>query len=169
MLYTVAEASEILEVSKVTVYNKLNSLKNELKPYIKHKKSILHIDDKGLLIIKKSLGLTEVETTLKDEDYVKSSGAVINDSINQFKDVDYLIETVKKTVESGQEKYIDSLLSQIDLLKSELQKKDDQINNTLRLMENSQVLLKQEKEKVLMLESEDQKEKRSFFDFFKRR
>lgn len=169
MLYTVAEISEELGFSKVTIYNKLNSLKSELKPYIRHKKGVIHIDDKGLLIIKESLGLNEVKTDLKEDNTLNQSSIVKNKDLNQFKDIDILIETVKKTVESGQENYINSLLEQIELLKSELQKKDDQINNTLRLLENSQVLLKQEKEKVLMLESVEQKEKRSIFDFFKKK
>ena len=73
----------------------------------------------------------------------------------------------KETVKTGQEDYINSLLGQIELLKSELNKKDDQINNTLRLLENSQVLIKDNKEKILMLESKEEKEKKGFFSWFK--
>lgn len=166
MLYTVSQASQMLGVSKVTIYNKLNSLNSELKPYIKRKNNILHIDDKGLLIIKESIDLINVQNTLNNEDIKVSSKEESNDSLNQFKDVKELIETVKNMVENSQGNYVNSLVSQIELLKSELQKKDEQINNTLRLLENSQVLLKQHKEKVLMLELQEKNKRKGFFKNF---
>ena len=71
MLYTVAELSDMLGFSKVTIYNKINSLKTDLKPCIKHKKGITYIDDKGVLIIKRDLGLNQHESTLNSNDDFK--------------------------------------------------------------------------------------------------
>ena len=168
LLYTVAELSEILSVSKVTIYNKIKSLKSDLKGCIKHKKGILHIDDKGLLIIKNDLGLIEDEDTLINDDEFKAESTVNNEDLKQFKDLETLIKMFNKTVETGQENYINSLLDQIEHLKEELNRKDEQLNNTLRLLENSQVLIKDSREKILMLENQEQKERRSFFNWFKK-
>lgn len=168
MLYTVTEISEMLGFSKVTIYNRVNSLKTELKPYIKHKKNILHIDDKGLLILKEDLGLIDVKSTLNDNNTSDTENIDFNSDLKDFKDINYLIKTIEKTVKTSQENYINSLLEQIKLLKSELDKKDAQLNNTLRLLENSQILIREEKEKILMLESKEMKEKRGIFSIFKR-
>lgn len=169
MLYTVTEISELLGFSKVTIYNKIKSLKLELKPYIKHKKGVLHIDDKGLLILKEDLGLKDIKSALNDDGTLNDENIDSNNNLEDFKDINYLIKTINETVKTGQENYINSLLNQIEILKSELDKKDDQLNNTLRLLENSQVLIKQDKEKILMLESKEQKEKRGIFsNIFKR-
>ena len=168
MLKTVAQISEELGFSKVTIYNKINSLKSDLKGCIQQKKGITYINDKGLLIIRASLGLKVDEDTLINDDEFKAASTEDNEDIKQFKDIDYLIETIKKTVETSQENYINSLLSQIEHLQLELNKKDEQLNNTLRLLENSQILIRDNKEKILELESMEQKEKRSFFNWFRK-
>ena len=168
LLKTVAQISEELGFSKVTIYNKINSLKSDLKGCIQQKKGITYINDKGLLIIRASLGLKVDEDTLINDDEFKAASTEDNEDIKQFKDIDYLIETIKKTVETSQENYINSLLSQIEHLQLELNKKDEQLNNTLRLLENSQILIRDNKEKILELESMEQKEKRSFFNWFRK-
>ena len=75
---------------------------------------------------------------------------------------------INKTVETGQENYINSLLDQIELLKSELHKKDEQLNNTLRLLENSQILIRENKEKNFRIREPRAKERRSFFNWFRK-
>lgn len=164
MLYTVAEVSDMLGFSKVTIYNKVKSLKTDLKTCIKHEKGIMLINEEGLLIIKRDLGLIEDENTLNNDGDFK----VGNNDLKQFKEFNMLVKTLENTVKTGQENYINSLLEQIELLKSELNKKDDQINNTLRLLENSQVLIKDNKEKILMLETKEEKEKKGFLSWFRK-
>ena len=169
MLYTVAELSDMLGFSKVTIYNKINSLKTDLKPYIKHKKGVTYIDDKGVLIIKRDLGLNQHESTLNSNDDFKVEDPVKDEDLKGFKELNILVKTLKKEVKTGQDDYTNSLLDQIELLKSELNKKDDQINNTLRLLENSQILLRENKEKIVMLENkEKEKKKFSFKGLFSR-
>ena len=158
----------MLGFSKVTIYNKINSLKSDLKGCISKKKGITYINSKGLSIIRASLGLKVDEDTLINDDEFKAEDTLNNEDIKQFKDIENLVETIKKTVETGQENYINSLLDQIEHLKEELNRKDEQLNNTLRLLENSQVLIKDNKEKILELESQEQKERRSFFNWFKK-
>lgn len=168
LLYTIAEISEELGYSKVTIYNRVNSLKGDLRGCIKHKKGVMYITDEGLLIIKKDLGLIPDEDTLNSDDEFKAENIDNNEDLNHFKDINYLVETIKKTVETSQENYINSLLEQIELLKSELNKKDEQLNNTLRLLENSQILIRDNKEKILELESQEQKEKNGLFNWFRK-
>lgn len=166
MLYTVSEISDMLEFSKVTIYNKINSLKTDLRPYIVHKKGVMHIKEKGVLIIKKDLGLINDENISKYNDNLRAENEVDNNGSGQFKEFNTLIKTLEKTIKTSQEDYIQSLLDQIDLLKSELNKKDDKLNNTLKLLENSQVLIKDKKEKILMLENEE--EKKGFLNWFRK-
>ena len=168
LLKTVAQISEELGFSKVTIYNKLNSLKGDLKGCIQQKKGITYINSKGLSIIKQSLGLKVDEDTLINDDDIKAASIDNSEDLKQFKDIDYLIETIKKTLETSQENYINSLLSQIEHLQLELNKKDEQLNNTLRLLENSQILIRDNKEKILELESMEQKEKKSIFNWFRK-
>ena len=168
LLKTVAQISEELGFSKVTIYNKINSLKSDLKGCIQQKKGITYINSKGLSIIRASLGLNIDDDALINDDEFKATSTVDNEDLKQFKDIDYLIETIKKTLETSQENYINSLLSQIEHLQLELNKKDEQLNNTLRLLENSQILIRDNKEKILELESMEQKEKKSIFNWFRK-
>ena len=168
LLKTVAQISEELGFSKVTIYNKINSLKSDLKGCISKKKGITYINSKGLSIIRASLGLNIDDDALINDDEFKATSTVDNEDLKQFKDIDYLIETIKKTLETSQENYINSLLSQIEHLQLELNKKDEQLNNTLRLLENSQILIRDNKEKILELESMEQKEKKSIFNWFRK-
>jgi hypothetical protein len=60
--------------------------------------------------------------------------------------------------------YIRSLKEQLSDYKEQLTKKDEQIETLSRLTENTQILLKVEQEKLLALENQDQKRKRSFLN-----
>ncbi len=74
-----------LEVTVQTVYNHLKKHNKELKPHIFKSKGITYLDDEGLLIVKKSLGLIEVPTIQKDdvniEDIVASISMQVSNSI----------------------------------------------------------------------------------------
>lgn len=163
MLYTVAEISEELGYSKVTIYNKINLLKSDLKGCITDKQGVMYINSKGLLMIKEELGLN----ALKDKEEIKASNTDNTEGLKHFKEVESLVNSIKSTIEEGQENYINSLLEQVEHLKAELDKKDKQLNNTLKLLENSQVLLKDHKEEKLMLESQEQKKKRTLTERLK--
>lgn len=168
MLYKIAEISDMTKYSKVTIYNKINSLKTDLKGCIQVKKGVTHINDEGLLIIKRSLSIIVDEDTLINDGDIKGTSIDNDEDLNQFKDINYLIETLKETIETGQENYINSLLSQIEHLQLQLNNKDEQLNNALRLVENSQILIRDNKEKILELESQEQQEKKSFFRWFRK-
>jgi len=104
MLYSVSEISELINLSKVSIYKKLKL--KEIEPYIVKIQGITYVDTIGFNLLKESLKLNEeVETGL-----------------NILKD-DY-----------------------IETLKEQLNKKDNQIAELHKLIENNQILLKQEKE-----------------------
>lgn len=54
-MYKVIEAADILGVSKVTIYKKIELLKPEILSYIENEDGALYISDKGIKLIKNSL------------------------------------------------------------------------------------------------------------------
>ena len=139
MLYTIAEVSELINLSKVSIYKKLKL--KELEKHISKKQGITCIDEVGLNFIKESLKFNkEVKSALKDiDDFVNDETAIDND-------------------------YTFFLKDEIDFLKNEIQEKNLQIsslNNRLGfeqdLHKNTQILLKNQqdkpKEDILFLEN----------------
>lgn len=124
MLYKVSEIAKELNLSKVSVYNRINSLQEQIKPYTRHKKGIMLIDDKGLLILKKSYGLRVDENALNDTETCKASKQDIPKGVNDIETLNKSIETLNKNLNS---EYIQSLKSQVEDLKIELDKRDQQI------------------------------------------
>lgn len=129
MLYTVAEVSKLTNLSKVSIYKKLKL--KELEGHITKEAGITYIDDAALKFITDGLKFNE---EFKDNNTENSSDDEIPTS---FEDLTINKELVKTL---------------IDQLKS----KDEQINDLHKLLENSQVLLKNEqdkpKEDLLLLE-----------------
>lgn len=66
-MYCVKDISELLEVSRQTVYNYLKEHSKELKDHIIKKKGTTYIDDDGLTIIKKAMGLIQVPTVEEND------------------------------------------------------------------------------------------------------
>lgn len=137
-MYKVSEISELLGVSKVTIYKKIDSLKKELRPHIKLKQKIKYIDNEGIEIIKNSLAINK-QTVNKLNDRLTQDELTQDNSIY----IEELTELKKE--------YIQELKSQIGYLKKELESKDKIISTTNELLRNSQVLLKQEKETKLLM------------------
>ena len=182
MLYTVAEISELINLSKVSVYNKLKL--KELENHIIKKGGITYVDDEGLNLIKDSLKFKE---------------STLNDLNN---DNEYNEETHEITADIDdfelKEDYIKYLKSENERLWSELQEKNLQINELNKLLsneqdlhKNSQILLKNEQykqESLLELEAhfkeldnklidtvhkmeerKQQQENKGIFNFFKKK
>lgn len=113
MDYTVAQISENLKISKVTVSKKLKGLKENLKPYTKLKNGIKYIDSDGLEIIKNSSGLKE----LKKIDL----NGFNNNAPENFKPN---LENSFNAFNQLKENYIFALNSDIEFLKSEIETKN---------------------------------------------
>lgn len=184
MMYTVNELSNMLKVSKVSIYNKLKL--KEIEPYIIKNKGITYVKDEGFNLIKDSLSFKafnqdnrENDTLNENEPINEEAGSIDNE---EFKvDFNYIKD------------YVETLKQDKENLWQQLQEKDKQISELLlrietmgKLVENSQVLLKEKEEQdPLLLEEhfqeldkkiEDMKEKleyrqnknkKSFWEKFK--
>jgi hypothetical protein len=165
--YKISEIVDMIGVSKATVYNKIGSLKDILRNHINVRKGIKYIDSEGFSIIQDSIGFSKVQyTDLKEE--FKIEQETINNSIFSNK-----IETLENN-----SKLIESLETQLEYLKSviaekdrQLETRDSQISGMTKLVENSQVLLRQQQDKIFLLESPQDKpvkEKKSIWDIFRK-
>lgn len=140
MLYTVAEVSEQLGVSKQTIYTKLNTFKKDLKPYIRIQNNTRYIESEGIEIIKNSIQANQFN----------SSNLKYDESEDELEELRVL-----------KNEYFQDLKQQIEYLKVELEKRDRQLESKDKqiislndLVRNSQVLLKQEQEKKLLMQEQ---------------
>ena len=130
-MFTVEEVAEQLNVSKVTIYAKLKKFDD--KVVLKQGKK--YITEELLSLIKQDLKVKEVENnSLNNADDNKYSNSEIaidrDDLINLNKDL------------------IKALMEQLDSKDRLLEEKDKQITELHKLIENSQILLKEERKKT---------------------
>lgn len=105
-MYRVIEAAEILGVSKVTIYKKIELLKPEIMNFIVNDDGILYINDRGIKLLKSSL--KRVGTT-KNRDKAQLKIVDLNCEIEDLK---LKIQDLKKENEKiRQEMQEDSLLN----------------------------------------------------------
>lgn len=180
MYYTVAEVAKLMDLSKVSIYNKLKL--KELEQYILKNKGITYVSEEGLSCLKSSLNFKDIAA----EEI--ASGLNEND-INQ----DEVLETQGFRVGLNfKEDYINTLKLENQKLWQQLDEKDKQIQDLISLNKNSQILLKQQSEKDPLLleekfnsmedklegiknrmelrkEEEKQKKDKGFWDIFKSR
>jgi hypothetical protein len=134
--YKISEIIEIVGASRATIYNKISVLKGSLETHISIKKGITYVDEEGIEIIKKSIGLTK-EQIKKQE------------NTSTTMDSNFL-ETNKKYIETL-EKQIESIKDDNNFLKGQLNNKDEIIKNFQFLLkneqENNQKLLEQNNKK----------------------
>lgn len=116
-MYKVIEVADMLGISKVTIYKKIELLKKDLKSHIHKKKNITYLDDEAVKIIKENtpvgnkIPLNEEYSNLKDE-YEKS-----------LKEIDCLKD---KKVEYLKSK-VSELENEIELKKKQIEMKNEQI------------------------------------------
>lgn len=131
MRYTVSQAAKKLNVSRQTIYIKLNKL--DLQDHIIIENNTKYITDKGLDIIRESI-TKQVDS--KDDSYIDSKVDVNND-VN-----------LQDNLTSLNSDYINSLKEEIQYLREQLVYRD-------KLLENMQVLLKGEQENRKLLEEKN--------------
>lgn len=128
-MFTVEEVSDKLNVSKVTIYAKLKKFND--KVVIKQGKK--YITEELLSLIKQDLKIKENENNNLNND--ENSEPINSETAS---DRDDLINLNKDL--------INTLIEQLDSKDSQLYEKDKQISELHKLIENSQVLLREEKE-----------------------
>jgi chromosome segregation ATPase len=124
VLYDIEQIAELTGVSKVTIYKKIKL--KDVKPFIVKKEGKTYVEEEAINLIKQS-----IKFTAEDNLDIDSKDIEEDMSADYTKAVDELINTKNEL--------INSLQQQVQFLQ-------DQLTNKDRLMENMQVLLKQEKE-----------------------
>jgi len=130
MIYTVAEVSDLVNLTKASIYNRIKL--KEFEKHITKKQGVTCIDDIALKLIQNGLKdyKDDLNNTSVDEEVAT--------------DTDYIC-SLKEDI-----KY---LKTENEKLWEQLQEKDRQLNTKDRLLENSQVLLKEKpKQDILLLE-----------------
>lgn len=135
MLHTIAEVAVLSGLSKVSIYNKIKL--REMQDHVTKKQGVTYIDDIFLAMIKDSLNLNDGLKPIKNQES------------------DSTIKAHEIWVLKAKDDYINHLKSENEKLWIQVQEKDLQLSNLHRIIENSQVLLKNQQ---LALE-----EKKSFF------
>ena len=143
MLYSVTEASESIGLSKQSIYKKLKA--KELQEYIIRKQGIIYIDEEGFSLIKESLkanidGLKDFKEAIKDLN-IKETNSTLNDEIASDTEILSMNQDIFKLLKTQ--------LEEKDL---QLKDKDLQIHELHKLVENSQILLKEKPQDVKLLE-----------------
>lgn len=133
-MYKIRQVAEILNVSTVQVHEKLIFLKEDLKPYIHKLNSITHIDDKGLVLIKRAF----------ESDDIKKSHSNNNSVDHLITDVDPLsiTESELTPIENSYDMKVIELKEKIGHTKSiinkvdlEIKRIDDAINHYHTILE----------------------------------
>jgi len=128
-VYKVIEVADMLGISKVTIYKKIELLKKDLKPYIHKKKNITYLDDEAVKIIKENtpvgnkIPLNEENSKLKDK-YEKS-----------LKEIDCLKDKKVECLNST----VSKLKSEIELKKKQIEIKNGQIKLLKEISKSNKV------------------------------
>jgi subtilase family serine protease len=138
--YKIVEIVDMIGASKATIYNKLNILKTSLKNHVNTRKGITYIDEEGIEIIKKSIGLTK-------EKFQEQMNPRKKTNSTESKHNQEYIESLKNQIETL--KYDNEFLS--NFLKQTITEKDKQLNSKDEIIKNFQVLLKNEQENNIKL------------------
>lgn len=157
MLYSVMEVSESIGLSKQSVYKKLKA--KELQEHLTKNQGITYIDEDGFNLIRE--GLKANIEGLNDLNYEE-----VDNTVNE----ETATDTANLSVNQDLLNLLKEQLNQKDLqLKTkdiQIDEKDNQIHDLHRLMENSQILLKDKpKQDVLTVEEHFRELDNKFEDF----
>jgi hypothetical protein len=151
--YTIAEIAEKLQVSKVTVYNKIKDF--NLKEFTEVNRGVKYLNQEGFEVLNESIGLTL-------EQYKEFKG--LN---KEFKEPPInLLDTLNIEVQTVKNEYINHLKTQIETKDNQIFELMEQLKNKDRLLANSQIIQKQQQDKIFLLEDHETKEKHSFWNKF---
>ena len=142
MLYTIAEISKLIGLSKVSIYKKLKL--KELEIHLSKKQGVTYITEEGFNLIKENLKLND---EVKKKDKSKNIDNIVNDYIATD------TESFNLKID-----YINTLKQQLNEKDSQINEKDSQIKELTTalgkaqgLHQNTQVLLRHEQEQPLLL------------------
>ena len=139
MLRSVSEVSVLTGLSKVSIYNKIKL--KEMEQYIVKNKGITYVSDEGIALIKEGLNLKDKDlNTLNNVKKSNEDEVAITIENKDFEEFKLELKELNK-------EYLNSLKFENEFLKKQLDEKDKQIAELHKLIENSQILLKEEQKK----------------------
>ena len=141
MLRSVSEISVLTGLSKVSIYNKLKL--KEMKDYIIKNKGVTYVSEEGYALILDKFNLKKEALNNLKNDTKNIKDEIALDIENKD------IEEFKLEFKKLKQDYINSLKLEIENLKVQLDKKDNQINELMGLNKNNQILLKQQQDKEI--------------------
>ena len=141
MLYTVSEISELIGLSRVTLYKKLKCL--EMSTHISKKQNVTYIDEIGLNLIKNSL-----QDLNNEKEY------------NNIDD-DIAMDNEDSTLNEDMFKLLKEQLREKDI---QLHEANERLKQAHKLIENNQVLLKDKPQDFKVLEEHFQDLDNKFTD-----
>ncbi|WP_338631961.1 hypothetical protein [Clostridium baratii] len=141
MLRSVSEISVLTGLSKVSIYNKLKL--KEMKDYIIKNKGVTYVSEEGYALILDKFNLKKEALNNLKNDTKNIKDEIALDIENKD------IEEFKLEFKKLKQDYINSLKLEIENLKVQLEKKDNQINELMGLNKNNQILLKQQQDKEI--------------------
>lgn len=163
LMYSVSEVANILKISNVSVYKKIKKLKS-LEAYVVKKDDKLYVLEAGIELIKSSLISNKALNYNVDEVACEREA-----DIDEHKQNSRLNESIELN-----NKLINSLLEQLNVKDAQLEAKDkqiadqsEQILSLHKLIENNQVLLKEEqrvRSELKLISEESLKKRQEEFD-----
>lgn len=150
MIYTVAKVSELVNLSKASIYNKLKL--KEFESYITKKQGITYISEEGFKLIQSDLNYYKANNTVNEEVATES------DFINTLKEnINYLKDQAKQ-----KDLQFNNQLKEKD---RQLENYSERLKQAHKLIENNQILLKEKpKQEILLLEEHFQDLDNKFMD-----
>ena len=151
--YSIYEVAEMLNTSHTTIYNKLRNkdIYKVVKQYIKLAGKSKSVSMEGVEVLKEHISSCKVES--------KKVDPFINNTETNYNDLESSLESKDKEI-------IDILQKQIESLTEDKERLYKQVEKEQELHYNTQILFKQETEKVLLLE--DKQKNEDFKGFWKR-
>ena len=144
MFRSVSEISVLTGLSKVSIYKKIKQEK--FQKFITRNKGITYVSEDGVKLILKEFEVKRV----------KSDGLNSLNCEHDFENEEVAITIENKGIEEEKEwlkelkvNYINSLKDEINYLREQIEKKDNQIQELVNLNKNNQVLLKQQQDKEI--------------------
>jgi lipopolysaccharide biosynthesis regulator YciM len=126
----VIEVANLLGVSKVTIYKKMEKFKKELKPHLHKKRNITYVDDDGVEIIRQSLIENNVIFEKTDiENQVKELSAQLEKKEEQLNWINNQLMTAYRDDILNLRFVLDLLNGQIKVKSSQLIEKEEMLSN----------------------------------------
>jgi len=136
MLYTIAEVSELIGLSKVSIYKKLKA--KELEVHLSKNQGVTYITEQGFNLIKENLKLNdEIKTEVKPKD--------VDNKLNDETSTDAESFNIEND-------YIKTLKEQLYEKDSQIKELTTALGKAQGLDQNTKVLLRHEQEQPLLLE-----------------